>query len=68
MFMLSLVAKLANIFGLIANEVGPRLYRNLMNGRQAYNGKQNARYDFVPLDTLETQMPAIIASLTREAK
>ena len=68
LFLLSLVARLANIFGLIANEVGPRLYRNLMNGRQAYNGEQNARYDFVPLDTLETQMPAIIASLTREAK
>jgi nucleoside-diphosphate-sugar epimerase len=65
-YLASCVAEFANNTGLKKNQLGFNLYRNLNRQPQTSEQPSVLSYEFNPADTLESEMPAIIASLNNQ--
>ena len=61
----AVAAQIANTTGIKKNQIGVRLFDNLVGHRQRRQPSHAPHFDFIPTDTLESQMPNIISSLVR---
>jgi nucleoside-diphosphate-sugar epimerase len=61
----AVTAQFVNTTGIKKNQIGVRLFDNLVGHRQRRQPSHAPHFDFIPTDTLESQMPNIISSLVR---